>query len=201
MVLPIMHTSIQKLINFGRNSVAAAAQISNAFNQAQSALQLENILSQDRLSTIEGTTESLTTLRDLRELTNIHKEAYSKFILSTEKEIAKIMEEMPQDLSNEELVRHTESINWHLNFQQNFYQNRERWTDAAENICNLIMKCRENIEFTEDGIVFMDINDEDEFEKLLNIIEETHQIEVAAQQERLSRIMKSAAILGLTIKA
>lgn len=88
-------------------------------------------------------------------------------------------------------------MNWHLNAQSEFYANRERWTAAATAICELIENRRSTCVFSEAGVDFADDADLAMFEELLELVGETHQLEVKQLQERAARFARSAAVLGI----
>lgn len=76
---------------------------------------------------------------------------------------------------------------------------RERWIDAAEEICFLIESRRQTCVFSEAGVDFSDDKDLESFGELLAVVDEIHQLEVVRMQERLERIARAAALLGVEI--
>lgn len=76
------------------------------------------------------------------------------------------------------------------------YEGRLRWANAAARLCELIESRRHALIFSEHGVGFQNDDDIDEFNTLLAIIEEVHQSEVAALQERATRFAASTATLG-----
>lgn len=191
-----MHQIEAELVDVAKRLVALSMQAAQAFNIEQSKLQLDLVLSQERLSSTKGTDESLKVLGQLKELTSAHKVAFEKIVLASSAAMSKPLSELPEDLRNECRERLVATVNWHLCAQSDFYANRERWIVAATDICNLIEARRATSQFGEQGVVFADDQDFDAFEALLGVIEEIHQLEVAGLNERLSRIASSASVLG-----
>ena len=192
-----MHQAEVELAEVAKRLVAVSMQAAQAHNIEQSKLQLDLVLSQERLSSTKGTDESLKVLEQLKELTSAHKVAFEKIVLASSAAMSKPLSELPEDLRNEYRERLVATVNWHLSAQSDFYVNRERWITAAKDICSLIEARRSTCQFGEQGIVFADDQDFDAFEALLGVIEETHQLEIARLNERLSRIASSASVLGL----
>ena len=133
----------------------------------------------------------------MRRLTAAHKEVYSKVVLAATAELASALVDMPTEMRDERQVGLVSSINWRLNAQAEFYANRERWLDAAEEICFLIESRRETYSFSANGVDLSDDDDLARFSELLNIIQATHEAEVTALQERLARLSRSAAVVGI----
>jgi hypothetical protein len=191
-----MHQTEVEIVDVAKRLVALSMHAAQAFNIEQSKLQLDLVLSQERLSSTKGTDESLKVLGRLKELTSAHKVAFEKVVLASSAAMSKPLSELPEDLRNECRERLVATVTWHLSAQSDFYANRERWLAAAKDICNLIEARRATCQFGEQGVVFADDQDFDAFEALLGVIEEIHQLEVAGLKERLSRIASSASVLG-----
>lgn len=71
------------------------------------------------------------------------------------------------------------------------------WLDAAEEICFLIESRRETCSFSADGVDLSDDDDLARFSELLNIIQATQEADVTSLQERLARLSRSAAVVGI----
>lgn len=191
-----MHQAEAELIEVAKRLVAVSMQAAQAYNAAQAKLELDSVLSQERLSSTKGTDQSIAVLEQLEELTSAHKVAFEKIVLASSAAMSKPLSELPEDLRDEYRARLVATVNWHLSAQNEFYMNRQRWITAARDICSLIEARRTTSQFGEQGIVFAEDQDFDTFQDLLGVIEETHQLEVARMSERLSRIASSASILG-----
>lgn len=192
-----MHPSEAEFIEVAKQFLAVGIQFSKAFHQAQSALQLDKVLTQDRLCSAAGTLASLQTLQQLAELTAAHKQSFQTVVLASSSAVAHAISGMPQDKQIEYRSGVVASINWNLAAQSDFYTDRERWIQAANAICHLVEARRATSHFGEQGIVFADDRDADTLDAHLQVIEEVHQLEVKRLNERLSRVAQSAAILGI----
>lgn len=192
-----MHPAEIQFINIAQRYALVGMQAAQAFNAEQVKLQLELVLSQERLASTPGTAESLAALERLAALTRAHKEAFAKVVLASSSELSSALAEMPENIREEYRAQIVTAVNWQLNAQSEFYTNRERWIAAAQAICSLVESCRETASFGEAGVDFVHDADLDRFLSLMATIEETHQIEVALLNERLSRLAQSATVLGI----
>jgi hypothetical protein len=192
-----MHPSDAKLAEVARRYASVGMQAARAFNEEQATLGLDLVLGHSRLSSDTGTQTSLLALQRLRELTAAHKEAYSRVVLAAASEFTAVLADLPIDVRQERENGIVASINWQLAAQSAFYANRERWADAAEGLCRLIDAERAGCTFTEDAVNFACDSHLERFEALLEVIEQTHQIEVATAQERLTRFAQAAASIWL----
>lgn len=191
----MQHTDL-RLVEVAKRFVTVGFQAAQAYEQEQAKLKLGEVLSPVRLCTVEGTRASLTALTHLRQLTDVHKKVFAKVAIAASGEFAAVLAELPEEAREERQIEIVVSVNKSLNAQADFYANRVRWIDAAENICRLIESRRETCTFTDAGVDFADDEDLASFGELLDVIEETHQIEVSAVQERVARVAVSMALLG-----
>ena len=192
-----MHPSESEFIEVAKRCLSVSVQAAQAYNQAQAALQLDVVLSQDRLSTTAGTQLSLQTLEQLSALTKAHKATFQQVVLGATSALVETMSGMPEALQQEHRSSLVTTVNWHLSAQSDFYADRERWIQAAIAICHLVEARRATSHFGEHGIVFADDRDADALDAHLQVLEEVHQLEVVRMNERLSRMAQSAAILGI----
>jgi hypothetical protein len=187
-----------RLLDIGRRYAALGTQAAQAFNDAQATLQLELVLSLQRLSTSEGTALSLQALDEFRRLLAAHKEAFRQLAVGCATEFASALAEAPEherDANSQALV---DTVNWHLDAQREFYENRERWIKAAVSICSLIESRRATTTFSESGIRFAKKADRKQFSRLVRVIAETHRRELEQMAERRDRLARAAAALGLS---
>jgi hypothetical protein len=192
-----MHPSEAEFIEVAKRFLAVGTQAAQAYHQAQSALQLDKVLSQERLCTTTGTLESLQTLQQLAELTAAHKVMFQQVVLASSSALAHAISGMPEEKQIDYQSRVVASVNWNLTAQSDFYADRERWIQAATFACRLVEARRATSQFGEQGIVFADDRDADTLDALLLVIEEIHQLEVERLNERLARIAQSASALGI----
>lgn len=104
--------------------------------------------------------------------------------------------EIPEPLQSDYKTGKLQSINWQLSAQSDLYEGRLRWADAAARLCELVGSRRHELIISEHGVEFQNDDDIEEFNTLLATIEEVHQSEVAALQERAPRFAASTDILG-----
>lgn len=185
-----------KLIEIGKRYAAIGIQVANAYAAEQSELQLDLLLSRERLSSREGTAESLSTINRLEELTKTHKEVFKKMLMASSAENAAVLAELSQAEQHERLLKLAEMLNWHLVSQSAFYEAREQWIDAAAKICNLVQSCRDTAIFSE-TVQFAEDEALDEFEAQMARIENAHQIEVSLMNEKIDRLSKALAVVGI----
>lgn len=185
-----------KLIEIGKRYTAIGIQVSNAYAAEQAKLQLDLVLSRERLSSEEGTIESLAAINRIAELTRVHKEAFQKILMASSSENAAVLAEFPEAEKNERLFNLAETLNWHLASQSAFYDAREQWIGAATEICNLIQSCRDTAVFGE-VVQFASDEEYDEFERQMARVEDAHQREVRLMNEKMERLSKSLAVLGI----
>lgn len=171
-------------------------QAAQALNIQQQHLALDKVLSQSRLQTSEGTSESLAAIEQLRTLIGVHQAAFEKMAISASSELLSALADVPEPLCSECKTGILHGINWQLSAQGASYEGRHRWADAATRLCELIESRREELIFSAQGVEFKTDDDIEEFNALMATIEEVHQSEVAALQERASRLALSAAAIG-----
>jgi hypothetical protein len=195
-----MQPDTSRFIEIAKRSAIVGMHAAQAYNTEQAKLQLELVLSPQRLASEEGTRLSLASLEQLTALTRAHRAAFEHVVLSSASELAGALAELPANLQEEYRTGLVRTVNWHLAAQGNFYKNRERWIVAARELCELIDGRRDTATFRDDGAVtFADDTDFERFESLMEVIEEVHQSEVEDMKERLERLAKSASVLGLRI--
>lgn len=190
-----MHELELRFIEVAKRHALVGMQAAKALNDEQDKLQLERVLSQERLASPEGTARSRATLEQLREFMHIHKAAFEQMALACSTELARALAEVPEHLREEYRAGVVTSINWQLEAQSLLYRNRERWIAAAMDICQLIDTCRDAVVFAEEGMGFANEDDLERFQALFAVIEEIHQFEVAQLSERSQRLVQSMATL------
>jgi hypothetical protein len=197
----MMHPTELRFVEIAKRYIPIGVQAANAMNMMQGKLQLELVLSKERLTTSEGISASLDTLSQLTALTQTHKSAFEKIMVTFSGEYAAVVAEMPQDLQAKYRADAVASINWQLEAQSKFYLNREEWIASATEICNLVESCRDTCTFSGETIDFADDDDLERFIGLMERIEEIHQTEVAALAERMRRQQTSLAVLGIEVRS
>lgn len=190
-----MHELELGFIKVAKRHAQVGMQAAKALNDEQDKLQLERVLSQERLASPEGTAQSRAALEQLREFMHIHQAAFEQLALACSAEMAKALAELPEQLQEEYRTGVVASINWQLDAQSLLYRNRERWIAAAMEICQRIDACRDAVVFADDGMGFVNEDDLECFQALFAVIEEVHRFEVAQLSERSQRLARSLAVL------
>ncbi|SFQ51854.1 hypothetical protein SAMN05216229_1295 [Geopseudomonas sagittaria] len=196
-----MHELELRFIEVAKRHALVGMQAAKALNDEQDKLQLELVLTPERLASPEGTAQSRATLEQLREFMHIHKAAFEQMALACSTELAGTLAEVPVHLQEEYRAGIVTSINWQLEAQSLLYRNRERWIAAALEICQLIDTCRDAVVFAEEGMGFVNDDDLERFQALFAVIEEIHQLEVAQLSERSQRLVQSLAVLEQVVPA
>jgi len=191
-----MPPSAAQFISIANRYAAVGLQAAQALNTQQQSLALDQVLSQSRLQTSEGTSDSLAAIEQLRALAGVHQTAFAKIVVSASSELLSAIAEVPEPLQSEYKTGILQSINWQLSAQSALYEGRLRWANAATRLCELVESRRQELIFSEHGVEFQNDDDIEEFNTLLATIEEVHQSEVAALQERATRFAASTALLG-----
>lgn len=194
-----MTTSQDALIQIARRYSQLGMQVAKAYHQRQTELELDKVLMPDRLSTPAGTAASIATLEELRELTATHRQAYQKLMVAFAGEMAKALEDLPEAVRDTERDRIVPMLEWQFNAQREFYENRERWIAAAQQVCELIDERRAKLTFTDDGVLFEADDDLDRFQALMTSLDEMQQREGEQLAQRVERMKRSAAALGMSI--
>jgi uncharacterized protein YukE len=186
------------LIQIARRYAQLGMQVAKAYHQRQAELELDKVLMPERLSTPAGTAASIATLEELRELTATHRQAYQKLMVAFAGEMAKALEALPEAVRDAERDRIVPLLEWQFNAQREFYENRARWIAAAQEVCELIDERRAKLTFTDDGVLFEADDDLDRFQALMSSLDEMQQRETEQLAQRIERMKRSAAALGMT---
>ncbi|MBU6437447.1 MAG: hypothetical protein KGJ44_01040 [Betaproteobacteria bacterium] len=182
-----MNASEEEVLRVTHRLVALGLEAAKAFNTEQQRLDLEHLLTAERLSTPEGTRLSLQTLQTFRQLTAKHREIYSAFAVSASAELAKAVAELPEVLQEQYRCSWVSSINRHVSAQAAFYENRLKWITLAKELCDLIESRRSDCLFQHDAVVFASEEDTARFNAILDDLDAIHRDEVALFAERLGR--------------
>lgn len=194
----MQHPSELKVIEIARRYLLVSLQANQAYQAQQNALELDRVLSQERLQTSEGTAVSLDTLARLVTLTHAHKKAFEAVVLASSSELAAATAELPRELRQQYNVKFLESTQCQLDAQSKFYANREHWITTAVDICALIESRRDTCSFSEQGVHFQDDEDFALFDLLMARLSDAHAVEMDAYQVRMTRMRNSLAVLGMT---
>ncbi len=192
------HPSELKIIEIAQRYLLVSMQANQAYQAQQNALELDLVLSRERLETAAGTALSLDVLARLVALTQAHKAAFQAVVLASSSDIASATAELPKALRDQYNAKFLESTQWQLDAQSRFYANREHWITTAVDICALIESRRATCTFSEHGVNFHNEEDFELFELLMARLHDAHCIEVEAHTVRMERMRNSLALLGMT---
>lgn len=194
----MQHPSELKIIEIAQRYLMVSMQANQAYQAQQNALELDVVLSRERLQTAEGTVLSLDALSRLVALTQAHKAAFQAVLLASSSEIAAATAELPPALRGQYSARFLETTQWQLDAQSRFYANREHWISTALDICALIEARRATCTFSEHGVRFHDDADLALFDLLMARLHDAHCIETEAYELRTERMRRALGVLGIT---
>lgn len=194
----MQHLSELKIIEIAQRYLMVSMQANQAYQAQQNALELDLVLSRERLQTPDGTALSLAALSRLVVLTQAHKAAFQAVLLASSSEIAAATAALPPALRGEYSARFLDTTQWQLDAQSRFYANREHWISTAVDICALIEARRATCSFSEHGVRFHHDADLALFDMLMARLHDAHCVEVDAYELRMERMRHSLGVLGIT---
>jgi len=180
--------------------VPAGLQAAKVYQEAQNALNLEQVLTPQRLAHSDGVRQSMATLSDLSRLNAAHKEMFTRFITNAVEQVTTALAELPAERAREHRDGMVRSINWNLDAQSTFYRQRDEWISTASALCHLVEDNRESIVLEDDTLMFNDDDLLDRFTQLASRVDELHHLEIAQLSERLARLGASLTTLGFVQK-
>jgi hypothetical protein len=191
----MLHPAELKVIQLARQLGAVGQQAANAYNQAQASLPLDDLLTPDRLMSVEGRRSGFGILANMTELNEAHQKMFGQLMPAAMGQMAAAVAELPPERLREYEEGLITSVNRQLASQAEFYRNRERWIAAMQAIFTLFDVSHEDIRFADGELLFDDDDALDRFNQLLATVEEVHQTEVKAMNERVSRLVAANAVL------
>lgn len=194
----MQHPTEFKILEIAKRYLLISLQANQAYQVQQHALELDSLLTQERLQTAAGTAVSLDILASLAKLTQAHKAAFQAVVLASSSEIASATAELPDHLRAQYNAKFLESTQWQLDAQSRFYANREHWITTAVEICSLIEARRATSTFSDNGVDFHDEDDFILFDALMTRLNDAHIVEVEAYEVRRERMRASMEVLGIT---
>jgi hypothetical protein len=180
------------LVEVARRYTTLSMQVAQAYEAAQSKLNLGAVLSFGQLSSAAGTQQSSEVVTRLAVLTDTHKAALEKIFLACAADLSKALQALPESLREAYRGGLMKTVHWHLAAQSQFYDNRGRWIGAAREICDLVEAHRESLVLDGESIVFREEADQERFTALLEVIEDVHRVEAEHMQQILERLSQSA---------
>lgn len=187
----------QDFQEIGQRFLALAMQLASAFNHEQGKMQLGEVLQQSTLADVAATASALQTLTRLQQLIHAHQLALKKFVPALVQELERYCarEQLPQLLRETELAHIVPLLQAIFETQQAFYANRGVWADVATEICELINARRTDLQFEEDGVVFVNGPDLQHFEMLWHRSEEALREEQVLLDQRTEELQQAARVL------
>jgi hypothetical protein len=190
-----MHPTELQFIQLARQVALVGRQAAMAYEQAQAALQLDQLITPARIATAEGTRQSLETLAALAQLHAAHKDMFAKFMTSAMQQYTDAIAQLPDSLQREYREGIVGALNRQLESQAGFYRNRDKWIAAVHDMFTMVDEQRDAIEIIDGEMRFNDDESVDRFNDLLETIDAIHHEEVALMQDRLARATAAAALL------
>lgn len=191
----MLHPAELKVIQLARQLGAVGQQAANAYNQAQASLPLDDLLTPDRLMSVEGRRSGFGILASMTQLNEAHQKMFGQLMPAAMGQMAAAVAELPPERLREYEEGLITSVNRQLASQAEFYRNRERWIAAMHAIFTLFDVTHEDIRFADGKLLFDDDDALDRFNQLLETVEEVHQTEVKTMNERVSRLVAANAVL------
>jgi hypothetical protein len=180
------------LVEVAKRYTSISIQIAQAYEVAQSKLDLGAVLSASRLASSAGTQQSLEAVERLAALTDTHKAALEKVFQACATDLSKALLALSEAQREEYRGGLMKTVHWHLAAQSQFYENRGRWIAAAREICDLVEAHRDSTIFDGETIVFREDADQERFAALLETVEDVHRVEAEHMQQMVERLSKSA---------
>jgi hypothetical protein len=190
-----------QLIQLSRQIGVVAQQAAGAYEQAQAALQLNQLFTLDSIATEAGTRHALDTVSRLSELHLMHQHMFAKFVTAAMEQLTTVIATLPVDRANEYQRGLIPSLNSTLANQAEFYSNRDRWIASVREMFTIVDQNRDVI-CIEDGQLMCYANDvADRYDAAQQIINDIHEYEVAHMQEKVARAAASSAYLAALEKS
>jgi len=193
-----LETAEVHLARLSLQMAATAMQAAVAYNQAQAALDLENVLSGERLTSQHGRAESRQTVVALAELTKQHKAMFSNFMTKATSQMVAATGELPPEKRDRLAEQWLASVNWNLSMQSQFYEGRERWIAAASEALTLANQHEEQLWLEDGQLVLSSDTLLTDLLALVEIMDNVRENEVAMFAERQARIAAAASRLAAT---
>lgn len=180
-------TSHQRLAQVALQLQQGAVALAQAYAAQQAGLQLERVLDDARLSSLDGIAASLATVDALEALMAHHLAAWKHFIVEANRQYAAALADVSEDERAEALRQLAASLQFNLDAQQRGVAARTEWIDAARIICRLAREGRE-LEPDADVPVFADAAALEELQRQMARIDAAAAAERALVDERAARV-------------
>lgn len=136
-------TAQQRLLHLSLQLQQSALPVAQAYNARQEALGLEQVMTAERLSSLDGIAASLATIAALESLVEEHKDAIHAWLLAATRQLARVLEDLPPDERETQARQLMASLQHQLDHLQRGLQARAAWIVAARTIFVLARRGRE----------------------------------------------------------
>lgn len=177
----------QKLAHVALQMMRAGLPLAQTYATHQAELRLELVLSEERLSSLEGLAASLETLAQLERLVETHKAAWRQWVVETTRQLTTVLEHFTEDERAETSQKLMAVLQWQIAAHRRSVAARAEWIDAASIICRLAQQGRE-IEPAANGPVFANEEDLAEFHRQLARVDAAAAVEHQLFEEHAARI-------------
>lgn len=157
MHLPPQQALIQLMLQLQRNGLA----LSQAYAARQTALELEKVVTVERLSSMEGVATSLAVIAALEALVEEHRKLVQQWLVEATRQLVPVLEEHPEDQRAAISDGLMAALQAQMQHQHLSLQARGEWIAAARTIFRLAQRARECDPRVERSL----FADEDDFEE------------------------------------
>jgi hypothetical protein len=171
------------VLQLQRNGLA----LSQAYAARQNALELEEVITPERLTSMQGVQTSLATIDALEALVAEYRTLAQNWLVEASRQMAAVLEEQPEERRLEFSEGWMSSLQTQMQHQHQSQQARAEWIDAARTIFTMARRAREADPDAE-GSWFLDEGDWDEFDRQCERIDAAAAVEVKLQEELAVRL-------------
>lgn len=180
-------TPQQRLVHVTLQMMNAGLPLAQTYAAHQAELRLELVLSEERLSSLEGIAASLETLARLERLVETHKAAWRQWVIETTRQLTTELEHFREDERAETSQKLMAVSQWQIEAHHRSLAARAEWIDAAGKICRLAQQGRE-IEPFANGPVFASEEDLAELHRQLARVDGAAAVEQQLFEEHAARV-------------
>jgi hypothetical protein len=139
MELPPRQALIPLMLQLQRNGLA----LSQAHAARQTALELEKVVTVERLSSMDGVHTSLAVIAALEALMEEHRQLVQQWLVEATRQLVPVLEEHPEDQRKEISEGLMAALQAQMQHQHLSLRARGEWIDAARSIFRLAQRARE----------------------------------------------------------
>jgi len=139
MPLPPQQALVQLMLQLQSNGLA----LSQAYAARQTALELEKVVTVERLSSMIGVQTSLAAIDALEALVAEHRALVQQWLVEATRQLVPVLEEHPEDQRQEISAGLQSALQAQMEHQHLSLQARGEWIDAARTIFVLARRARE----------------------------------------------------------